>query len=121
VLQINSPSKVFREKIGAGIAEGMAYGITDGIPVVTKAMDELSGRIVAPALSDDYISYADDDGFSEENAYDVVNTPVIESADVGRDVTVVLQLDRTQLARTVFRLNNEETQRVGVSLVGGNA
>ncbi len=33
-----------------------------------------------------------------------------------RSLTVILQMDRTELARTVYRLNNEETQRVGVRL-----
>ena len=32
------------------------------------------------------------------------------------NVTVILQLKETELARTVFRLNNAETQRVGVKL-----
>lgn len=40
-------------------------------------------------------------------------------ADSGRDLTVILELDRMELARTVYRLNNEERQRVGVQLAGG--
>ena len=38
-----------------------------------------------------------------------------------RDITVILQLDRQELGRAVYRLNNEETQRVGVKLAGGVA
>ena len=34
-----------------------------------------------------------------------------------KDVTVILQLDKTQLGKTVFKLNNEESRRIGVSLV----
>ena len=36
-----------------------------------------------------------------------------------RNLTVILELDRMQLAHTVYKLNSEETQRVGVRLAGG--
>lgn len=36
-----------------------------------------------------------------------------------RDITVVLELDRQQLARAVYRLNDEEDRRVGARLAGG--
>jgi len=39
----------------------------------------------------------------------------------GLSRTVILQLDRTELGRAVYQLNNEETQRVGVKLAGGFA
>ncbi len=35
-----------------------------------------------------------------------------------RQMTVVLQLDRRELGRAIYQLNNEETQRVGVRLAG---
>lgn len=38
-----------------------------------------------------------------------------------RPITVVLQLDRRELGRVVYKLNNEETQRVGVRLAGVKA
>jgi hypothetical protein len=34
---------------------------------------------------------------------------------------VILELDRMQLARAVYQLNNQETQRVGMRLAGGYA
>jgi len=34
-----------------------------------------------------------------------------------KEVTVILQLDKTQLGKTVFKLNNEESRRIGVNLV----
>lgn len=37
------------------------------------------------------------------------------------DITVILQLNETELGRTVYRLNNKETQRVGVRLAGVKA
>lgn len=36
-----------------------------------------------------------------------------------RDLTVILELDRTQLAKAVYKLNNDETQRIGARLAGG--
>ena len=39
----------------------------------------------------------------------------------GRDLTVILELDKMQLGRAVYRLNEEETQRVGLKLAGGYA
>ena len=39
----------------------------------------------------------------------------------GRQMTIVLQLDRRELGRAVYQLNNEETQRVGVRLAGAKA
>lgn len=38
-----------------------------------------------------------------------------------RQMTVVLQLDRRELGRAVYQLNNEESQRVGVRLAGVKA
>lgn len=35
-----------------------------------------------------------------------------------RQMTVIFQLDRRELGRTIYQLNNEETQRVGVRLAG---
>ena len=39
----------------------------------------------------------------------------------GRQMTVILQLDRRELGRAIYQLNNEETQRVGVRLAGVKA
>lgn len=41
---------------------------------------------------------------------------VSSASPAARNVTVILQLDRTELGRTVFQLNNAETQRVGTRL-----
>jgi phage-related protein len=38
-----------------------------------------------------------------------------------RDLNVILMLDKTELARAVYKLNADETQRVGVQLAGGYA
>jgi phage-related protein len=38
-----------------------------------------------------------------------------------KNLTVILELDRVQVGRMIYNLNNEETQRVGVRLDGGAA
>lgn len=43
---------------------------------------------------------------------------VVVPRDSGRDITIILEVDRQQFARTVYKANNEETQRVGVRLGG---
>ena len=43
----------------------------------------------------------------------------ITPGSAARDLTVILELDREALARAVYRLNGEETQRVGARLTGG--
>ena len=44
---------------------------------------------------------------------------VVVPRNDSRQLTVILELDRQQLAKTMYRLNNEETQRVGVKLAKG--
>jgi len=41
--------------------------------------------------------------------------------EFSRDLTVILELDRTQLAKAVYKLNNDETQRIGTRLARGFA
>ena len=46
----------------------------------------------------------------------MIANAVNSGGSAGRQMTVILQLDRTELARTVFALNNSEVQRMGVRL-----
>lgn len=50
-LGIQSPSRLFRDQVGVMISRGMALGITDGVPWVEKAMDELTNATTADMLS----------------------------------------------------------------------
>jgi hypothetical protein len=111
----HSPSKVMAQ-YRRFLDEGLALGIEQSIGTAKKAMESLGEAISEPM--DGSV------GFSEDAAFDILSTPDTVTStrnDEPRDVTVILQLDRTQLARTVFRLNNEESQRVGVNLAGGFA
>ena len=40
-------------------------------------------------------------------------------SDMVRDLNVVLEIERTEFAKAVYKMNNDETQRVGVSLARG--
>lgn len=53
-LQINSPSKLFRDDIGSAIPEGMAVGIDKNTGYVTDAMNDLSD-LTASSISADNI------------------------------------------------------------------
>ena len=114
VLHINSPSKVF-EDIGKGIDEGLALGITKNIDLAQNAVEDMAGAVSAPIETG-----------LEDIMIDVLDTPTTmavggQNSASPRDLTVILELDRMQLGRAVYRLNNEETQRVGVNLAGGFA
>ena len=108
---INSPSKVFME-YGRYIDEGLAKGISDNAGIAQRAMASL-GEIA----TDDF---AGDAGFSEYG--EEISIPV-QGSDFSsnRDLTVILELDKMQLGKAVYKLNNEETQRVGVKLSGAYA
>lgn len=46
---------------------------------------------------------------------------VVVPRNQSRDLTVILELDRQQMGKMVYKLNNEETQRVGVRMARGGA
>lgn len=46
---------------------------------------------------------------------------IVVPRNQSRDLTVILELDRQQMGKMVYKLNNEETQRVGVRLANGGA
>jgi len=56
---------------------------------------------------------------SEINDEASVLSTVASQKTETKDLTVILELDKTQLARAVYTLNNDETQRVGTSLAMG--
>jgi len=131
-LDEHSPSKVFA-KIGKNLVLGLDQGIKNTWGVVESTMGTLNDMVQGGV--DDELDLGIEDGDGYESVTDsfgikttegsgtgtaaqVLNIPTPEDRS-GRDVTVILELNRTQLARTVFRLNNEETQRVGLDLAGG--
>ena len=96
-LKISSPSKVFRDEVGAMIPAGMAEGIEDGAPEVESSMDKLLRGFTAdvdynlPNLSD----YAQDLGASV-------------SASANMQITVPVMLDGREIARATAWYTNEQ-------------
>lgn len=115
-LGIHSPSRIMAE-YGKLMDEGLALGILQNVDMAKEAMDSLADAVAQPVGVDAGL---------EDTMIEVLDTPTTvpvngqNSASV-RDLTVILELDRMQLGRAVYRLNNEETQRVGLNLAGGIA
>lgn len=114
IFKENSPSKVFKE-IGGYLMEGMAIGVDDKSGMVERAMKDMSQMVYDNVPNPDiaFSSNARMAGMGRMMSVPRQETPKM--------MTVILELDRMQLARAVYQLNNQETQRVGVRLAGGYA
>ena len=110
LLGIASPSKVFAE-IGRNTMLGLEGGIEGESDRVQDAMARVSNSLSANA----------DVGISGVPTAADRARLIAPTAGAGRPITVILELDRVQLGRAVYQLNNDETQRVGVKLAGGFA
>lgn len=121
ILGISSPSKEF-QKIGGYLMQGFANGISDAendaIHAVMAASDDVT-RAFTPKLVADNIYGSTGQMYrgSEQQVKESSRTQYQSN----RNLTVIMELDRMQLGRAVYQLNNEETQRVGVRLAGGYA
>lgn len=113
---VASPSKEFR-KIGGFLMEGMALGIEDNLGMVDDAMSGLDDLVYDAPSSD----VATDTMTTTSTIGDNNDLFTVPRQQTPRQLNVVLELDRMVLGRTVYMLNNEETQRVGVKLAGGYA
>lgn len=119
VFGVASPSKVFFG-IGNYLTEGLANGITGNSAVALRAMMGLGDEMIESFSPYYRIGPTRYSGPARNNANDQVHT-IQAAGSVGKNLTVILELDRMQLGRAVYQLNNEETQRVGVRLAGGYA
>lgn len=110
LFKINSPSKVF-EEYGKFMDEGLAVGIEGSVDRVSQAMNDMRDATAAPF----------DDVADEWSTSTITNTTGATGASVASQtqVTAILELDRVQLGKVVFDLNNMETQRMGVNLATG--
>ena len=90
--------------------EGMAIGIEDNIDKVSQAMNAMQD---ATMPSDDI--FGDDWSTSTQ----VISTGNAEASGGSQPINVILELDKVQLGKAVFALNNAETQRMGVNLANG--
>ena len=109
IFSIHSPSKLF-EEFGKFLDEGMAIGIEDNVDKVSHAMNAMEEATSLPV--DDY---SDEWGTSTS----IMNTSTTAAPVASQQVTAILELDKVQLGKVVFDLNNAETQRIGVNLASG--
>lgn len=86
--------------------ELFAKGIKDNAHLIN---DQLKNSISMDALYNNVPT---------ERTYTPTNSMVTSGGDT-RTQTVILQIDRTELGRVVYELNNDETRRIGVKLAGG--
>ena len=107
---IHSPSKVF-EELGNYIDEGFALGITENADKVSQARNAM-GAATTPSVDD----FTDEWGVSTST---ITNGATTASVASQTQVTAILELDKVQLGKVVFDLNNSETQRMGVNLATG--
>ena len=105
-------------KIGGFLMQGMALGIENNLGMVEDAMGDLSDMIYAESPTSDMATDTSTTTTSYDDGSGYFTVP--RQAE-NKQLTVILELDRMVLGRTVYDLNNEETQRVGVRLAGGVA
>ena len=110
LLGIHSPSTVF-EELGKFLDEGMAIGIEANVDKVSQAMNDMR----------DATSLADGDFGDEWSTSTITTTNGATTAPVASQtqVTAILEVDKIQLGKVVFDLNNAESQRIGVNLATG--
>ncbi len=106
-------------------------GKSFGISIPTLASVQLprlaSGAVIPPNREFMAVLGDQKSGTNIEAPADLIRQMVREELRAygggtgSRKQTVILQVDRRELGRVVYQLNNEETQRVGVRLAGAKA
>lgn len=117
-MEVHSPSRVFEwigQMLPAGLAEGIKGNAGEAIREMLAVTEDLSNI------------YPDTQGinFGSQQMFGAGQNIVGEEIVIprggeqeARQMTVILQLDRRELAKAVYQLNDEETQRVGLKLAG---
>jgi phage-related protein len=120
-LQEKSPSKVFM-KIGGYVMEGMAIGLDKKTPMVESAMDAMTNMVTKKVPEPEIDLAIQSQRNRISSGFGIGGQMIsVPRQETPRNLTVILELDRMQLARAVYQLNNQETQRVGMRLAGGYA
>lgn len=121
ILGINSPSKVFHQ-IGQFVDLGMAGGIEGNLDKVQKAMKDMSNLVMKEVPQPEIDMAIQNQRNRISSSFGMGGQMIsVPRQETPRNITVILELDRMQLARAVYQLNNQETQRVGMRLAGGYA
>ena len=96
-LDINSPSKLFRDNVGAAIPEGMAVGVEENEDYVTKAMNDLSETTVDSIDYNNITAAATYDGYTAE---DFSTSDGLDGAKVS--LPIEIDLGDTKLKEIIY-------------------
>ena len=101
---------------------GRSFGIS--IPLVSNvALPRLASGAVIPPNREFLAVLGDQKSGTNietplETMLQAFRQALSENGGSGRSITVVLEMDKREFARAVYKANNDETQRVGVKLAG---
>lgn len=104
---------------------GRSFGIS--IPLVSNvALPRLASGAVIPPNREFLAVLGDQKSGTNietplETMLQAFRQALSENGCSGRSITVVLEMDKREFARAVYKANNDETQRVGVKLAGVKA
>ena len=117
-LDINSPSKLFRDNVGAAIPEGMAVGIEKNEGYVTKAMNDLSGTTVDSMDYNNITAAATYDGYA---AGDFATSDGLDGARVS--LPIEIDLGDTKLKEIIYEymITKTDNNTTALRLAQGGA
>jgi hypothetical protein len=108
-LDINSPSKVMRDKVGMSITEGIAVGEEKGLPYITKANKKITDQM--KNISIPQIGRYKFAGISEN----LTGAPTMNNNDQQINLTVYSVLDGQIISKTVQKnISKAQTGRMRV-------
>lgn len=124
---IASPSKVMTG-VGEFIMQGLENGIISRVIPMNRVIDTVNKNLskigdVEGLIEEVEVTSNSGSSYSTGLSGMVKNTSSgkSKSSKKGANLTVILELDHKQCAKAVYKLNKEETQRIGVNLAGGYA
>lgn len=109
LLGIHSPSRVFRDQVGAMIGEGMALGIEDSEGVVNKALAELSNDTTARAQ----VTVAANARNGLAPAYSEAYAYQTQLAGAGGDIVIPVYIGQRKIEQIVVDAINKNNYKSG--------
>ena len=121
-LGIESPSKVFASEVGKWIPAGIAEGIEDGMGVLNKTIDSMSGSVIGSSVDamvhgNMSYSYGEMQGESDLSAMVSLLAQFLPQIADNTSREIVLDGDAGRLFRLVQRESVRNTQLVGTGSV----
>ena len=117
-LKIESPSKVFADQVGQWIPAGIALGIDEGMPVLNKAINEMTGDMLSNSVQSTFdtvstMNYTPAEPTTTDNkAFQLLAEYLPIIAD-GMNVDVTVKQNDTGIFESVRRSNNKLVTATG--------